>query len=185
MHYQAHPLLTNFVSWRINTRKHWLSIAEKQHNINPFDAYPLTKLLFWGLSLLTCESVVNTCAVFLLCPLSVAVTYPNVLGWRLSRTTQQTLLISWEVTSSCENTKNVWKIVCFCRNVSLHFGYGNLSKSVESFFGLPVFLATTVAQFETLQFSAKQVNALMVTIVYHLSRQVLHFSLEVRIEAPP
>ena len=115
MHYQAHPLLTNFVSWRINTRKHWLSIAEKQHNINPFDAYPLTKLLFWGLSLLTCESVVNTCAVFLLCPLSVAVTYPNVLGWMLSRTTQQTLLISWEVTSSCENTqKNVWKIVCFC-----------------------------------------------------------------------
>ena len=58
-------------------------------------------------------------------------------------------------------------------------------RCVEFFFGLPVFLATTVAQFETLQFSAKQVNALMVTIVYHLSRQVLHFSLEVRIEAPP
>lgn len=185
MHYQAHPLLTNFVSWRINTRKHWLSIAEKQHNINPFDAYSLTKLLFWGLSLLTCESVVNTCAVFLLCPLSVAVTYPNVLGWRLSRTTQQTLLISWEVTSSCENTKKCMKNCMFLQKCISSFWVRQFIKKRSVFFGLPVFLATTVAQFETLQFSAKQVNALMVTIVYHLSRQVLHFSLEVRIEAPP
>ena len=69
------------------------------------------------------------------------------------------------------------------QNVSLHFLVQQFVKKQLSFF--TTFFGYCVAQFETLQFSAKQVNALMVTIVYHLSRQVLHFSLEVRIEAPP
>ena len=182
MHY-PNSLCWQTLSVRINTRReHWLSIAETT-SIPPLMHIPIQQQSCCFVSLLTGESVVNTCAVFLLCPLSVAVTYPNVLGYKLSRTTQQTLLISWEVTSSCKNTKKPWKIVCFCCKMYLFiFGYSNLSRSVEFF---TTFFGYCVAQFETLQFSAKQVNALMVTIVYHLSRQVLHFSLEVRIEAPP
>ena len=77
------------------------------------------------------------------------------------------------------------KLYVFAEMYLFILGTAIYQEALSFFFGLPVFLATTVAQFETLQFSAKQVNALMVTIVYHLSRQVLHFSLEVRIEAPP
>ena len=49
---------------------------------------------------LTEESVVKTCATFLLWPVSVVVTYPNTLGFAESRTTQHTVLISWDVTNS-------------------------------------------------------------------------------------
>ena len=42
----------------------------------------------------TSVSAVNTCDIFRAFPVSVVVTYPNTFGFDVSRTTQQTLVIS-------------------------------------------------------------------------------------------
>ena len=134
MHY-PNSLCWQTLSVRINTRReHWLSIAETT-SIPPLMHIPIQQQSCCFVSLLTGESVVNTCAVFLLCPLSVAVTYPNVLGYKLSRTTQQTLLISWEVTSSCKNTKkNHEKLYVFAAKFISSFLGTAICQEALSFF---------------------------------------------------
>lgn len=143
MHY-PNSLCWQTLSVRINTRReHWLSIAETT-SIPPLMHIPIQQQSCCFVSLLTGESVVNTCAVFLLCPLSVAVTYPNVLGYKLSRTTQQTLLISWEVTSSCKNTKIQKNCMFLQQNVSLHFWVRQFVKKRWVFYHFFWLLCSTI-----------------------------------------
>ena len=60
----------------------------------------------------TSVSAVNTCDIFRAFPVSVVVTYPNTFGFDVSRTTQQTLVISWVVTTSWKIQINTYYYLC-------------------------------------------------------------------------